>query len=255
MKPNESVTPARREHLVSATITAPSMQVSAEATVTQPQHAREQIQFVIDFVERDLSRVRQTEWPALSLELMEFFRGQALRARAGPERGRLPKRYPKKMLLELQGEVRRVLQRMLSVPARERSTTSASVRFVATVTYGIQRDRGRLVLKMTGPLRDLFMTVLVHALRDVGPEVVKRCVCGRYFVKMRRQKYCRDPECAERRTKTYWAAYVNSDKGVAARKRQYAKAGGWTFGGRLARKAGSSLRPTTRGRAKGERGR
>ena len=200
-------------------------ETSARGTVTPPPHAQEQLQFAIDFVERDLSRLPGTAWPSLSREMTtQFFRGQA--AGHGP----LPERYPKKALLELQREVRQVFDRILS--GAERKTPTSSARFTVTVSYEIQQmGGGGFALDTTGSIRDRFMMVLAHALRDVGPNGIRRCVCGRYFARLRRQKYCNDAACAKRRTKAYWAAYINSDQGVAARKKQYAK-GGWTFGGR-----------------------
>ena len=218
-------------------VKSPLPVVSGRVEVTPQQQARQQVQFAVDFAERDLGRSPQSEWPSLGRELMQFSRGQAMGApRPGP--GRFPKRYPKKMLLKLQGEVRQLFRW-----SESGNVAALSVRPAVTVTYEFGQPGGKRppVLYMTGSIRDVFMTVLVHALRDAGTDVVGRCVCGRLFARMRRQKYCTSTECAERRNKTYWAAYIRSPKGVAARKRQYAKGGNWTFGARRKGSAGKRV--------------
>jgi hypothetical protein len=66
---------------------------------------------------------------------------------------------------------------------------------------------------------------LLQASAETMP--IRKCPeCGRFFVRVRRQIYCRD-ECTDRAT---WRKYPAAKK-RAARKRQYNKHG-WTFGAR-----------------------
>ena len=202
--------------------------------------AAEKLQFAIGFLERDLSHISETEWPTFRDELRRFFRSPGkkhaiLQVRTTGLTQKWPKRFPKRKMLELQREVRQVFQRILSARSKRSNWESEPVASSAVqvdvsvtigLTYALEEEERRPMLFMgirKGTTRDLFLVVFFRALSEAGTRAVRRCECGRYFARVRRQKYCNNLECLKRRTKAYWAAYINSPKGVAARKRQYSK--------------------------------
>lgn len=152
--------------------------------------------------------------------------------------------YPKGQLVELQEDVRRFLENEVLGDVEHpflKNAVLKDVRHPTTisddsddqplvadvVTVGGKR-RGRI----GGSVRAAFLLTLWF-LRVAGtgvPAVLKCPECGRLFVRVRRQKYCRDA-CTDKAT---WRNYPQKKK-LAARKKYY-ESQGWILGTRSERK-------------------
>ena len=88
------------------------------------------------------------------------------------------------------------------------------------------------VLRFGGTTRSCFVLTLGYLLKQpAGKRVVMCPECGRIFVRVRRQIYCRRG-CANKAT---WRKYPEASK-LKAREKEYAKQG-WELGGRSRKKA------------------
>ena len=211
--------------------------------------SQQQFEFALDFSERSLARLTRDEWRDLSTQLLLFCQGGGTGTPLG--RPRLAKRFPKEALLSLQADVTRLLQGLVDTreavlqalesgdpgprprqfirPLRVQLSYMLTAEEAPWYQSEIEPEhavRNSHSLVMVGSMRDVVLSVLVRVLSEqLTHRKVRRCVCGRVFARAGRQKYCRKAACAKKRQQAYWADYITTPKGVAARKNQYKELG------------------------------
>ena len=201
---------------------------------------REQIQFAIDFAERDLAKVSKTNWTALVRDLRCFF--DAAGSFSVSPWQTFPTRYPRNAMLSLQEEVRTILHWLVTTLREMELYTEGNVEhFRLSIArhnpisfsqrLNLTALNDELVVSVDGAIRDLFLGSLVRALQVAGKSPIGKCVCGRLFLRTNRRKYCQNSECAKARQDAYWTSYIGSARGQRARERQYEKMG-WRLGAR-----------------------
>ena len=81
---------------------------------------------------------------------------------------------------------------------------------------------GQLLTSLKGGLADA-LPYCAYVLTTQGDaEPLRQCpACKRFFVRVRRQKFCQNGDCAKKRRQDYFARYVTTPKGREARRRQY----------------------------------
>ena len=136
--------------------------------------------------------------------------------------------YSKVEMFSLQQDASALLENAIDGHGLHPTTISDDQELIADVVTGA---KGKRTLRIGGSVRAGFLLTLAFLLAGTGAPTVLKCPeCGRPFVRVRRQKYCRDA-CTDRAT---WRNYP-TEKKRRARQRQYDK-NGWTLGARSERK-------------------
>lgn len=131
--------------------------------------------------------------------------------------------YTLAQLFMLQEDARQMIEAAVDGRGGHSTVISDDQEIIADVV-GLPTTR---TLRIGGSVRAGFLLTLAFLLAGTGaPPVLKCPECGRLFVRVRRQKYCRD-ECTDRAT---WRNYPKEKK-QRARQRQYDKYN-WTLGAR-----------------------
>ncbi len=135
-----------------------------------------------------------------------------------------PWEYPKLQLHQLQEDTQQLLESTIEGRGFNPTTISdgkdGQPLRADVVIFGDER-----VLRIAGSVRAGFLLTLLYLMQGPAEVPVLKCpVCGRVFVRVRRQKYCRR-ECAN---KANWEGRSEEDK-QRYRKTEYAKHG-WELG-------------------------
>jgi len=200
--------------------------------------AQNEFEFLLGFVEQDLSNVSGDGWKQLADGLCKFLAAGGVSIVEDPQQ--LPPDYPKRTMVALQREVGALLRGAISTrdrrvayrgkhPGAILATTPRTLSFRAT--YVLNQVGDRSFLMVDGTLRTMFLVTVFHLFASESIQHLRVCECGRLFYRVRRQKHCKDAECRKARKKADWQRYIKSPPGQAARRAQY-EPHGWKLGAR-----------------------
>ncbi len=143
----------------------------------------------------------------------------------------LPQVGSKRELSELQLAVGRLLHRV----ALRSSLSDHDLQFLTLgelALVPVVASTGQVLVKVaSGSTRDRYLLALVLLLRHVGADRVRRCRCGRPYLKVGRRTSCPDRACRAERRAQYWQNWKKSPSGRRALGRVY-NAHGWMLGAR-----------------------
>lgn len=195
----------------------------------------DRVRFAVRFASGNVSGLRPRALNTLRTELAAFL-GTTKKGADAPGgfgirivnvRPPYPWEYTKAQLFELQEDTRRLLEDTVDGRGLGSTTISDDQALVVGVATVSGKQRG----SVGGSVRASFLLTLWLLLLGKNLPPVKKCPeCGQLFVRVRRQKYCRDA-CTDKAT---WRNYPKEKK-RQARQRQYDRHG-WTLGKRSGRK-------------------
>ncbi|WP_337288622.1 CGNR zinc finger domain-containing protein [Candidatus Methylomirabilis sp.] len=179
------------------------------------QTAKDRLEFVLRFVNADLDHLRPGDWLNLKEDFALFLgcRGGAPVALVGPIRAMpIEPPFPQDMapgdFKTLQSDNREILTQFVKVRERKESQqkqTPLSIRAsLMPLDVLSPRFAGRAMLQLTGPTRDMFLTMVFLLFAFESTARIAACPeCERLMLRTKKREYC-SPRC---QTRAYMRRY------------------------------------------------
>lgn len=166
------------------------------------QGAKDQLEFVLRFVNADLDHLRLGDWLNLREDFALFLgcQGGAPTARVGPIQAMpLEPPFPQDMTPEdfktLQSETREILTQFVKVRQDRRGQQGRTKLSVEAALLPLEvlspRFVGRSMLHLTGPTRDIFLTMVLLLFTFESTAKIGACPeCERIMLRTKKREYC-----------------------------------------------------------------